>query len=164
MAKIRVHELAKELDIPSKQLVEKLRAMGLDVKNHMSTLESEQAGFVRRRLQEGKPEAVKAAEGRGAERPPARTVARQPQEAAPGERPPAPPAEARRREERPPVTPAQPEARPQAEGPRPPRQEEGARPPAAREPERVAQGRPGTPGVRPGMPPGRPEGQRPPGA
>jgi len=39
MAKVRVYELARELDMDSKSLVEKLVAGGLDVKNYMSTLD-----------------------------------------------------------------------------------------------------------------------------
>ena len=38
MSKKRVYELAKELDVPSKDLVEKAQKLGIDVKNHMSTL------------------------------------------------------------------------------------------------------------------------------
>lgn len=52
MAKIRVHELAKQLKLPSKELVPILQELGLDVKNHMSTLEEEQASWVQRRLEE----------------------------------------------------------------------------------------------------------------
>ncbi|MGE5381159.1 MAG: translation initiation factor IF-2 N-terminal domain-containing protein, partial [Methylocystaceae bacterium] len=50
MSKVRVHELAKEFDIPSKDMVTKMQAMGLDVKNHMSTIETSQADWVRRKL------------------------------------------------------------------------------------------------------------------
>ncbi|MEA4925387.1 MAG: translation initiation factor IF-2 [Syntrophomonadaceae bacterium] len=50
MAKIRVHELAKELGIPSKEMVDTLQKLGLDVKNHMSTMEDSQATWVRKRL------------------------------------------------------------------------------------------------------------------
>ena len=39
MGKLKVHELAKELGMPSKELVDKLISMKYDVKNHMSTLE-----------------------------------------------------------------------------------------------------------------------------
>ena len=39
MAKVRVYELAKELNMESKALVEKLKANGLDIKNYMSTLD-----------------------------------------------------------------------------------------------------------------------------
>ena len=41
MAKVRVYELARELDIESKDLVEKLVSGGMDVKNYMSTLDDE---------------------------------------------------------------------------------------------------------------------------
>ncbi|MFC1841080.1 translation initiation factor IF-2 N-terminal domain-containing protein, partial [Thermodesulfobacteriota bacterium] len=39
MAKVRVYELAKELNIGSKELVEKLKSGGMVVKNYMSTLD-----------------------------------------------------------------------------------------------------------------------------
>ena len=39
MAKMKVHELAKELDVPSKDLVSYLREKGVDVKTHFSFLE-----------------------------------------------------------------------------------------------------------------------------
>ncbi|MCF8143131.1 MAG: translation initiation factor IF-2 [Deltaproteobacteria bacterium] len=39
MAKVRVYEFARELDMDSKSLVDKLVAGGLDVKNYMSTLD-----------------------------------------------------------------------------------------------------------------------------
>ena len=39
MAKVRVYELAKELDMDSMELVEKVVAGGMDVKNYMSTLD-----------------------------------------------------------------------------------------------------------------------------
>ncbi len=38
MASIRVHELAKDMDMSSKELLEKLWALGLNMKNHMSTI------------------------------------------------------------------------------------------------------------------------------
>lgn len=41
MAKIRVYELARELNMSNKQLVEKLKAGGMSLKNHMSTLDEE---------------------------------------------------------------------------------------------------------------------------
>jgi translation initiation factor IF-2 len=45
MAKVRVYELARELDMDSKQLVEKLVGGGMSIKNYMSTLD--EAGVVR---------------------------------------------------------------------------------------------------------------------
>ncbi len=41
MAKVRVYELAKELNMDSKELVEKLKAGGVNVKNYMSTLDEQ---------------------------------------------------------------------------------------------------------------------------
>lgn len=50
MAKIRVHELAKELGLPSKEMVSILQEMGIDVKNHMSTMEMSQVVWVKKQL------------------------------------------------------------------------------------------------------------------
>ena len=41
MAKVRVYELAKELNMDSKELVEKLKAGGISIKNYMSTLDEQ---------------------------------------------------------------------------------------------------------------------------
>ncbi len=41
MAKKRVHELAKELNIESREIINKLNDMGVAIKSHMSTLEDE---------------------------------------------------------------------------------------------------------------------------
>jgi len=43
MAKIRVYEIAKEIGIESKVLVEKLKALGFEVKSHASALEESEA-------------------------------------------------------------------------------------------------------------------------
>lgn len=63
MAKIRVHELAKELNVSSKDIMKKLEMMGVFVPNHMSTLEPGEEAKVReaygakpvRRKPEGAP-------------------------------------------------------------------------------------------------------------
>jgi len=52
MAKVRVYELAKELNMDSKALVEKLKAGGMDIKNYMSTLD-EQASVRAREIAAG---------------------------------------------------------------------------------------------------------------
>ena len=52
MAKVRVHEIAKDLGMTSKDMVDTLLNMGLDVKNHMSTLEESQANWVKKQLEE----------------------------------------------------------------------------------------------------------------
>ena len=43
MAKVRVYELARELNMDSKELVQKLVAGGMDIKNYMSTLDEQDA-------------------------------------------------------------------------------------------------------------------------
>ncbi|UCF56923.1 MAG: translation initiation factor IF-2 [Deltaproteobacteria bacterium] len=43
MAKVRVYELARDLNLDSKQLVEKLKDGGMSIKNYMSTLDEEAA-------------------------------------------------------------------------------------------------------------------------
>lgn len=50
MAKIRIHELAKELKMNSKDLVARLRQMGYSVKNHMSTIEEKDAARIKKTL------------------------------------------------------------------------------------------------------------------
>lgn len=53
MAKVRVYELAKELNMDSKDLVEKLKSGGMSIKNYMSTLD-EQAVAQAREVVSGK--------------------------------------------------------------------------------------------------------------
>src|SRR5919106_301047 len=46
MSHKRVYELARDLGIPSKHLVEELRDHGIDIKSHMSTLDEDTAELV----------------------------------------------------------------------------------------------------------------------
>lgn len=46
MSKLRVYQLAKELGISSKELIEKLADLSIVVNNHMSTLEQEEANLI----------------------------------------------------------------------------------------------------------------------
>lgn len=48
MVKKRVHELAKELNIESKEIIKKLSQMGIEVKSHMSTIEEKDVGEILR--------------------------------------------------------------------------------------------------------------------
>jgi translation initiation factor IF-2 len=48
--KVRVYELAKELGLPPKDLVTKIRAMGMDIHNHMSNMDPADVDRVRRGL------------------------------------------------------------------------------------------------------------------
>ncbi|KAB3531338.1 translation initiation factor IF-2 [Alkaliphilus serpentinus] len=56
MSKFRVYQLAKELGISSKDLIEKLKDLSVEVSNHMSTLEDEEANLVIDLLSEDKKE------------------------------------------------------------------------------------------------------------
>ena len=51
MAKVRVYELARELNLESKVLVTKVQALGISVSSHQSTLSSQEAEKVRVVLQ-----------------------------------------------------------------------------------------------------------------
>ncbi|MGQ4806822.1 Translation initiation factor IF-2 [Candidatus Entotheonellaceae bacterium PAL068K] len=46
MPNVRVYELARDIGIPSKSLVEKLRNQGIKIKSHMSTLDKETADLI----------------------------------------------------------------------------------------------------------------------
>jgi len=50
MAKIRIYELARELNLPNKALLQKLRAIDIPVKSHMSSLDDETAARVKAAL------------------------------------------------------------------------------------------------------------------
>ncbi|HVR60944.1 MAG TPA: translation initiation factor IF-2 N-terminal domain-containing protein, partial [Polyangia bacterium] len=133
--KVRVYEVAKELGVPPKDLVTKIRAMGIEVANHMSHLEAGELERIRRSLDRERQESLveerlndtvirrrsKTAPVPGAARP-AVTAPVAPVAAAPAPAPaPAAPAPAVRRTvvEVPAATPARPPA-PVAEAPREP--------------------------------------------
>ncbi len=62
MSKIRVHELAKEFGISSKEMEARIKDLGYPIKNYMSTLEDYEANEIRRRL-------LKEGADRGEDRP-----------------------------------------------------------------------------------------------
>ena len=47
MAKIRVHELAKELERENKEIIAVLQKLGVEAKSHMSAVEDEDAEKLR---------------------------------------------------------------------------------------------------------------------
>ena len=55
MTKKRVHELAKELTIESKDLIAHLRSLGIEVKSHQSSLEDGDVERVKRLLRANEP-------------------------------------------------------------------------------------------------------------
>ena len=46
MSKVRVYEVAKELNLSSKEIMDKLKEYGFEVHSHMSTLEDEEANLI----------------------------------------------------------------------------------------------------------------------
>ena len=58
MAKIRVYEFARTLNMQNKILLEKLREMDIDVKSHMSSLDEETVARIKEKLFNAKTEAV----------------------------------------------------------------------------------------------------------
>ena len=60
MGKMKVHELAKELKLSSKEFMEKLEEMGIEVKSHMSSLEDDEVEKIKKNL--GKKSSPKKAE------------------------------------------------------------------------------------------------------
>ncbi|MCA9678301.1 MAG: translation initiation factor IF-2 N-terminal domain-containing protein, partial [Myxococcales bacterium] len=53
-AKMRVYEIAREVGIPNKDLLAKIRAMGLEVNNHMSSLDADDVARIKRSLEKDK--------------------------------------------------------------------------------------------------------------
>ena len=62
MSKMKVYELAKELDVPSKELVEFLAGKKIEVKNHMSSLEEEEVKMVKAAFNKSGAEEEKSSE------------------------------------------------------------------------------------------------------
>lgn len=54
MTKVRVYELAKELNISSKELMDKIEELDINVKSHMSSIEEEEALLIKDLLTEDK--------------------------------------------------------------------------------------------------------------
>ena len=65
MGKIKVHELAKELEIGSKELIVKANEIGIEVTSHLSALEEEQVNKIKKSL--GKNEAKDVKKQKNAE-------------------------------------------------------------------------------------------------
>ncbi|MDO4733491.1 MAG: translation initiation factor IF-2 N-terminal domain-containing protein [Bacillota bacterium] len=46
MAKVKIYELAKQIDVESKEIIKKLQKMGVEAKNHMSSISQKDADAV----------------------------------------------------------------------------------------------------------------------
>src|SRR5208283_2877884 len=55
MTRLRVHELAKELNIENKDLIDRIEKLGFHVKNHMSTLTDSAVLKIRQQFSELRP-------------------------------------------------------------------------------------------------------------
>ncbi len=55
---MRVYEIAKEVGIPNKDLITKIRALGLEVNNHMSSLDADDVARIKRSLEKEKQAVV----------------------------------------------------------------------------------------------------------
>ncbi|MFB9769294.1 translation initiation factor IF-2 [Lactiplantibacillus modestisalitolerans] len=75
MGKKRIYELAKELNVPSKQLIARAHKLGFDVKNHMSTLGENEARQLKTTASSAHPTSQPANNDR-ATKPVAKTVTR----------------------------------------------------------------------------------------
>ena len=51
MSKIRVYEIARELGIKNRELLDRIASLGIQVRNHMSSLEPGEAEKVKRSIQ-----------------------------------------------------------------------------------------------------------------
>src|SRR4051812_37601805 len=51
---MRVYEIAKEVGIPNKDLIAKIRALGLEVNNHMSSLDADDVARIKRSIEKEK--------------------------------------------------------------------------------------------------------------
>jgi len=63
MAKMRVHQIAKELGLASKDAVDMLTKLGVDVRNHASTIEDADAAKLRGLVRNGSATAAAATPG-----------------------------------------------------------------------------------------------------
>ncbi len=64
MTRLRVHELAKELNMDNKDLIERIEKLGFQVKNHMSTLSDSAVLKLRQQISELRPGSEKVEEKR----------------------------------------------------------------------------------------------------
>ena len=48
LGKLKIHEIAKELGISSKDVMEKAKAIGIEVTSHLSSVEEEVAAQIRK--------------------------------------------------------------------------------------------------------------------
>ncbi|MTI94469.1 MAG: translation initiation factor IF-2 [Firmicutes bacterium] len=76
MSKIRIYELARDLNLDSKKIVGLATELGMDVKNHMSNLEPQQVEVIKQKLNakgDSNEQAPKASKSKPTQKPPAQS-------------------------------------------------------------------------------------------
>ena len=68
MGKIKIHELAKELGIESKELIVKANKLGIEVTSHLSSIEEEQANKIRKNLDNKESKGAKTTKNMNSEK------------------------------------------------------------------------------------------------
>ena len=53
LGKIKIHEIAKETGLTSKEIIEKAKELGIEAKSHMSGIEEEQAETIKKAFSKG---------------------------------------------------------------------------------------------------------------
>ena len=73
MGKMKIHEIAKELDLTSKEVIEKAKSLGLEVKSHLSSVEESVANKIlssfNKKKSASKPKEEKASKKEKADEP-----------------------------------------------------------------------------------------------
>jgi len=128
LSKRRVHEVAKELGVPSKELVERLKGMGVDVKSHSSSIDDSVVAQLKAPAESAPAKAEPKAPAKAEPKAPAKAKAEAPAKPAPA---PAPKAEPK------PKPKAEPKPAPKPEPVEAPAPEEPAAPPAPEVPAAV---------------------------
>ena len=54
MAKVKIHEIAKEMNLSSKEVVDRANELGFDVKSHLSSVEEDEAIRIKEAIGGGK--------------------------------------------------------------------------------------------------------------
>ncbi len=68
MAKVKVHELAKELNIQSKEILQYLSEQNIEVKSHMSSIEDDVIRVVKKKFAKSEPVKEEKAAPKAAEK------------------------------------------------------------------------------------------------
>ena len=60
LGKIKIHEIAKEVGLTSKQIIEKANSLGIEVSSHLSSVSEEQANKIKSSIKSNKDKTEKS--------------------------------------------------------------------------------------------------------